>query len=497
MKSTCDTHESNSDPRQNDVWRIVLFSLVEVSARAMIHIMGFWMYFTQNVLGLGVFLGLVITPMFLLDAITDPIMASFFDRFECKFGKFKPIMAVGGLITVVPGLVIFLFPVEHSMPQWLVFSILTFMYILIIIGTTVLRTVSRAGQCIITQDPRQRPIYAMGKTIFEGVIMTLVSLIVTSSFFGEMQEPKVWHYSIIITSIMIIISIILSMVAISNRDNPTYYNLGSKKEKVSYFDFFNIIKKSSPLRRLLLASVSDSFAASIRGGLLIYLFANIIMNRSIYSLFDIVSSILLGIPILYLGVKYASKKGTAKAYLNVSYAQTILGVLGFFATITFLPADPTYVYGGLNINTFIVLTILGLYISTFGVSSSLVAALSGDLADYEYAESGKFMPAVIGAVVTTVSKVAESFKGIVLVSIMLICGFSGMGDEAKVQENVFINYSFYYSIAFSVFILPAIGHFLTILAMRKYPLDAETMERVSKLLLKDRGLGNSDEEKEV
>ncbi len=476
------------DPRQNHVWRIILFSLVEVSAKAMVHIMGFWMYFTQNVLGLGVFLGLVITPMFLIDAITDPLMASFFDKFESKYGKFKPIIAVGGLITVVPGLVIFFFPAETTMPNWLAFTILTLMYVLIVIGTTILRTSARAGQSIITQDPRQRPLYALGKTVFEGVIITVISLIVTSDIFGEMQDPKVWHYSIIITSIVIVISIALSMVAVSNRDNATYYHLGKKAEKINLLEFFKIIKTSGPLRRILLATVSDTFAASLRGGLSIYLFANIIMNRSIFSFFDIISSIALGIPILFIGIRYATKSGTSKAYLNVSYVQTILCILGFIATIVLIPADPNYVYGGININLVIVLTIFGTYISTFGISSSLIASLSGDLADYEYVENGKFIPAVIGAVITTVGKVAESLKGVILVAIMIFCGFSGMGDEAKVPENVFVNYRFYYAVAISVFILPAIGHFLTILAMKRYPLDDKTMQRVSKVLLKDRGL---------
>ncbi len=492
MRLFSELRNYEQDPRQNKLWRIILFSLVEVSAKATIHIMGFWMYFTQNVLGLGVFLGLVITPMFLIDAITDPLMASFFDRFESKYGKFKPIIAVGGIVTVVPGLVIFFFPAQTTMPNWLAFTILTAMYVLIVIGTTILRTTARAGQSIITQDPRQRPVYAIGKTVFEGVMMTTISLIITSNIFGEMQEPKVWHYSIVITSMLITFSIIVSMLSVSNRDNPTYYNLGNEKQKISIFEFFSIIKTSGPLKRILVATVSDTFASSIRGGLSIYLFANIIMNRSLFSFFDIVSSILLGLPILFIGIRYATKTGSAKAYLNVSYIQTTLCILGLFATILLLPADPNYVYPGLNINSVIVLTILGSYISTFGISSSLISSLSGDLADYEYVENGKFIPAVIGAVITTMGKVAESFKGFVLVSIMIYCGFKGMGDSAVVPENVFINHEFYYSIVIAVFGLPAIGHFLTIVAMRKYPLDDATMQRVSQVLLEDRGLANNE-----
>lgn len=489
MKLLRDLRNDGSDPRKNDMWRIILFSLVEVSAKAMVHIMGFWLYFTQNVLGLGVFLGLVMTPMVLLDAITDPLMASFFDKFESRWGKFKPIMAMGGLVTVIPGLVIFMFPADAGMPQWLAYVILTIMYALIVLGTTLLRTAARAGHAIITQDPRQRPLYAIGKTIFEGVIIMLVTLIISSDLFGEMQDPKVWNYSIIITAVLMVVSIAVAMKAISNRDSPVYYHLGGKvKQKLNVLEFFKIIRRSSPMRRILLATASDTFAASIRSGFAIYLFANIIMQRSVFSFFDIISSIALGLPILFIGIRYATKRGTAKTYLNVAYMQTILGVAGLIATVVLIPADPNYVFPGVNANLIIVLTVYGLYISTLGISSSLIAALSGDLSDYEYVKTGRFIPAIIGAVITTVSKIAESFKGILIVGIMLLCGFTGTGEAAKVPENVFVNERFYYSIILAVFILPAIGHFVTVLAMRKYPLDDTTMQEVSQIILKDRGL---------
>lgn len=477
-----------TDLRRNDIWRIILFSLVEVSSKAIAHMMGFWLYFTQNVLGLGVFLGLVITPMVILDAITDPLMASFFDRFESKKGKFKPIMILGGLIVVIPGFVIFMYPIESGLAQWLDFTILIFMYILIVLGTTVLKTAARAGQSIITQDPRQRPLYAMGRTVFEGVVIMAITLVLTSDIFGNMQQPEVWRYSIWFAAIMIIVSLIVSIKAISNRDNPTYYSIGNKREKVKIKEFFTIIGRSDPLRRLLFATASDTFATAIRGGLSIYLFANIIQQRSVYGFFDIISSIALGLPILFFGVRYATKHGSAETYLKVAYMQTILGIAGFVATVFLIPGDPLYVYPGINVNLVIVLLIFGLYISTLGISSSLISSLSGDLADYEYVQSGKFIPAVIGAVITTVGKIAESFKGIVLVAIMIYCGFNGTGSEAIVPENVFINMRFYYSILLAVFLLPALGHFITVLAMRKYPLSDKKMQEVSEILLIDRGL---------
>ena len=79
--------------------------------------------------------------------------------------------------------------------------------------------------------------------------------------------------------------------------------------------------------------------------------------------------------------------------------------------------------------------------------------------------------------------------------IMAFCGFSGSGEAAVVPENVFVNHRFYYCVLLSVFILPALGHLITYIAMRRYPLTDEVMQEVSLRIAKERGL-LSDEKKE-
>ena len=134
--------------------------------------------------------------------------------------------------------------------------------------------------------------------------------------------------------------------------------------------------------------------------------------------------------------------------------------------------------------------------STLGISSNLVNAMTGDLADYEFYQSGKFIPGTIGATLTFCNKIVSSCVGLVVTGIMLFCGFKGSGEVAVVPENVFVNYRFYYCVAVSVFILPAIGHFITYIAMRKYPLDAKTMNEVSLYIAEKRGVLRKEKAKE-
>lgn len=485
------------DPRKNDLWRILLFALNNSGGVSVMHILGKWSYYTQNVLQLGIFLTSVVSVMSILDAVTDPLIANLFDKFESKHGKYRPFMLVGGLMSFVPALVIFCYPVNTDIPLWVSYTILTIMYAIIVVGNTIVMTVTRAGQAIITQDPHQRPIYALGQTVFDAIIMGFVSIVITSNLVGNMQDAFVWRFAIIVLSAVSMILIVIAMKAISTRDNPRYYSLSKSKEPVKISEFLELIKRSSALRRLIAATVSDSVAASIRASLTIYLFANIIMQRSLSATFDIISSVALGAPVVLIGVFLATKKGSSAVYTKISVLQTFVSLLGFVLCLVFLPADPERTYSGLTFSVIIVLLVFGVYMSTLGVSSNLVTSMTGDLADYEYFEHGKFIPGIIGATLTFVKKMVGSVFGLLTTGIMLFCGFSSSGEASVVPENVFVNYRFYYCVLCAVFILPAIGHLITYIAMKKYPVTDKKMEEISQIMAKDRGMTKDEETVEV
>ncbi|MBR3768288.1 MAG: MFS transporter [Clostridia bacterium] len=488
IKSIINSYRNDgTDPRKNDAWRVLLFALNYAGGAAITIMMGKWSYYTQNVLQLGIMFASIHLPIRILDAITDPLIANMFDRYQ-KPGKFRLFMLVGALMSFVPAIGVFFYPVAPDIPLGVSFAILGTFYAIIIIGNTILMTATRAGQAIITQDPKQRPLYALGQTVSDALVSAFVSVVVTSNLIGDMQEPYVWRISIIVMSAVSIIFVIFAAKSISNRDNPTYYSMSEKNEQTKFTEFFVLIKRSKPIRSLLWATCSDSIAKSVRASLSIYLFANIIMNRGLTSVFDILNGVVLGAPVLVIGMYFASKKGSAKVYHEVSLIQTLVAAAGFFVTLIFLPADPEYTYTGVTFSVILVILVFGLYMSTLGISTNLENAMVGDLTDYEYLQSGKFIPGTIGAALTFVNKIASSVVGLITMGIMAFCGFSGSGAQAVVPENVFVNYRFYYCVLLSVFILPALGHLITYISMRKYPLTKEVMEDVSIKLAHERGL---------
>lgn len=485
-----------TDPRKNDAWRVLLFSLNYAGASAITIMTGKLPYFTQNVVLLGTFFALITMPARILDAITDPLIANWFDKYT-KNGKFRKFMITGALLSAAPALIVFFYPVVYDaelnptgphIPAWVSFLIFCLCNAVIVVGNTIVMTATRAGQAIITQDPKQRPLYALGQTVSDAIVSAFVSLVVTSNLFGSMQETFVWRVSIVVMSVVSVLCVMGGAKAISNRDNATYYNMAGKREETKITEFFSLIRRSKPIRSLLWATCSDAIAKSVRASLSIYLFANVIMNRGLTSAFDILNGVVLGAPVLVIGMFFASKKGSAKVYHKVSLIQTLVAFAGFLVTVIFLPDNPDYRYEGITFSIILVILCFGFYMSTLGISTNLENAMVGDLADYEYLQSGKFIPGTIGAAITFVNKLASSVMSLITVAIMAFCGFAGSGAASQVPENVYVNSRFYYCVLIAVFILPALGHLTTFIAMRKYPLTDEVMQEVSIRIAKERGL---------
>jgi Na+/melibiose symporter-like transporter len=484
-----------TDPRKNDIWRVLLFSLNYAGGSAITIMMGKWSYYTQNVLQLGIMFASVHLPIRILDAVTDPLIANLFDKYK-KPGKFRLFMIVGAVLSFIPALIVFFYPVNPDIPLIASFLILGGCYAVVIIGNTILMTATRAGQAIITQDPRQRPLYALGQTVSEAIVSVFVTIVVTSNLIGSMQEPFVWRLSIVVMSVVSFVLVLSAAKAIENRDNTIYYSMQAHESETKITEFYSLIKRSKPLRCLLWATCSDSIAKSVRGSLSIYLFANIIMNRGLVSAFEIINGVAISVPVLLVGMYFASKKGSAVVYHRVSIVQTIIAAAGFLITLFFLPPDPEHTYNGITFSVIIVILSFGLYISTLGISTNLENAMIGDLTEYEYLQSGKFIPGTIGAALTFVNKIASSGVGIITMAIMAFCGFSGSGEDTVVPENVFVNYRFYYCVLISVFILPALGHLITYISMKNYPLTDEVMQEVSLKVAAERGLLSQEQTEE-
>lgn len=461
---------------KNKVWRIGLFAFNNSASNTLNTLIGFYALFTQNVLVLGTVMALTIMPMRIFDGITDPIAGNILDKLTTKFGRYRPYMVIGNAIGIIAVLGIFFFPKNSGLSTLTVQIIMVLLYAVYIIGFTLQTTATRAGQSLITSDPKQRPWYTLFDVCGSGFSAGLLTILITGDIISsDMYDIRLWHIVTIIVVLMSIVFTCLAVIGISTRDKPEFYNTGNK-QKIRFIEFVHLFKRNKPLRRLIYAASSDKLAAQLKGLVMIYFFSNIVLSKSINATFTIITAV-VGVVIVVLGSKYAMNKGTTNAFVSVSKMEIITSFLPFLLCLVFIPVG-TSIFQGFNIGLILILVVYGFYIGLTGISTNLIFPMLGDISDYELLNTSKFIPGTIASMFSFVDKLISSFAGLILAGIMIVSGFTS-GSDAVVPLNTYINSTFYYLILTAIFLIPCAGHIISVIALRNYPLTEKRMTEIS------------------
>ena len=136
-------------------------------------------YFLTGIVGVDVVLaGSITTIMRMWDGVTDPIIGYVVDKTNTKFGKNRPFIVIGNVILLATSGIIYI--VTPHLPQAARFPFYIVMYMLYIIGYTCQCVVTKSAQTCLTNDPAQRPIFAMFDTVYNSLIFALLPVVVTN-----------------------------------------------------------------------------------------------------------------------------------------------------------------------------------------------------------------------------------------------------------------------------------------------------------------------------
>ena len=225
--------------------------------------------FGNTVLGIAtVFASFMVTGMRVFDAITDPIIGALMDKTNGRFGKFRPFMVIGSVIMAVSVICLYILtPFVPASMMGLRYALFILLYAVWVIGYTFQTSVTRAAQAVLTNDPKQRPLFTIFNTIGSlagmGVMQFIGPILARDNIFGDYNRS--WFAAI--TPIGICISVLLTILAIIGiweKDQPKYFGLGGgKQEKVKVSEYIDIIKANKPLQRLMVAGGACKLALSI------------------------------------------------------------------------------------------------------------------------------------------------------------------------------------------------------------------------------------------
>ena len=150
------------------LYQLVLFPLNNGATNVYyVLVLSYIATFGSNVLALGtLFASVMVTAMRLCDAITDPIIGALMDRTNGKFGKFRPFMAIGNLIMAASILVLYgITPMIPDTMMWARYAAFVGLYFVWVIGYTFQTSCTRSGQTVLTNDPKQRPLFTIFNTV--------------------------------------------------------------------------------------------------------------------------------------------------------------------------------------------------------------------------------------------------------------------------------------------------------------------------------------------
>ena len=442
--------------------------------------------FGENILGLIGFASVMVTVMRLFDAITDPIIGSLMDKTSTRFGKFRPFMVIGNVIMAVSVLILYICtPAIPKELLWARYVAFTLLYMVWVIGYTFQTSVTRAAQAVLTNDPKQRPLFTIFNTVGSlagmGVMQFIGPVLAGDGFFGDYNAS--WFA--VMTPIGIVVSVVLTILAIIgiwHKDNEKYFGLGGKQERVKIAEYVQIVKTNKPLQRLMVAGGGCKLALSIATNVtvLCMLYGAMMGNYDGLYLPMMVLGYVFSAPFFLLTVRTAQKHGQKRSlmtYITVALL-CYVGVLALL--LLWKQGDPNWNLsflsnGKLNINLYTILFLLffgvgyGAYYSTADMPIPMVA----DCADYETYRSGKFIPGIMGTLFSLVDKLVSSLSSTVVFVAVSFIGYVGLPTKTT-PYMAGMNW-----VVIALFCLvPMCAWLLTLLAMRGYELDGQRIKTI-------------------
>ena len=484
-------------------------------------ILSFIATFGNVVLGLGMaFASFMITGMRVFDAITDPIIGALMDKTDGKFGKFRPFMVIGNAIMAVS--VILLYMVTPLVPEtmmWLRYVLFVVLYAVWVIGYTFQTSVTRSAQPVLTNDPKQRPLFTVFNTIGSlagmGLIQVLGMVIASDGIAGDYNQS--WFA--IMTPIGIIVSILLTIVAIIGiweKDQTKYFGMGNKQENLKIREYWEIIKANKPLQRLMIAGGGCKLALSIATNLTVLCMiygcmtqfgvitneAGNLVSQNRYDTLNAVMMVLgyvFSAPFFALTVRTSQKYGQKKSlmtYVGVALA-CYVGVLVLLllwkpetAALNLSLFEGNILHSDFNlfagrifgenfkitINLYTVAFILcfGIGYGAYYATADMPIPMVADCADYETYRSGKFIPGIMGTLFSLVDKLVSSLSAtVVALVISLTAGLDVLPTKATPYTP-----GMNWAVIICFCIIPMLAWAATLWAMKGYKLTGERIKEI-------------------
>ena len=461
------------------LWRIGGFALNNTATNLYLFFMMYVSYYLTGFVGVGTVLASSFsTIMRLWDGVTDPFVGMMVDKTNGKFGKNRPFIVVGNVILAVTSFI--MFNVTHKLPEntTLRFTFFTIMSCIYYLGYTAQCVVTKSAQSAMTNDPKQRPLFAVFDSIFNSLLFTGLAIIIAAmaekhgGFYAESLYTEMW----LMTAVASAVCTVIAVIAIAPKDRPEFFGLGTAT-KITLKDYVDCIAHNRAIQMLIISASTDKLAAQAKTATVTICMFGVLVGN--YALNGTISGILMvpNMIIIMLAVRgIASTLGQRKAMLIGSWAgmaicalQAVLWLFGDYKSMA--NAD-----GSLNWSFFTIahigLTLL--FSGANALAGSLVIPMTADCADYEVYRTGKYVPGMMGTLFSFVDKMISSAAPMIAGLLFAAVGYADKLPDVSSPYST----GLHYVTVFLAFGLIIVGLLCNVIAMKYYPLTKEKMEEI-------------------
>ena len=464
------------------MWEIMMYALNNTSTNTYMMVVGYISYFLIGIVGLAsVLAGSIVTIMRIWDGVTDPFVGMMVDKTNGKFGKNRPFIVIGQIILCVTSYIAF--HVTHKLPQGVRFPFYVVVLMVYYLGYTCQCVVTKSAQSCMTNDPKQRPMFASFDGVFNTLLFAILGIIIPRiadgyTDVGGYASTQFLHTLWLMTAIMSACFTTIAVISITPKDRPEFFGTG-KPIKVGIKDYWDTLKNNRAIQMLVLSASTDKLGSSAKSSaVMVAMFACIagsnLLQSNVTGLVTIPSTIVCFLFISFFATRLGQRKAMligSVGGLVINGALAALWLLGDPTTMTSNPAT-----GALNWGYFLILyLVLTIIAAGFqGISGNIVIPMTADCADYEVYRTGKYVPGLMGTLFSFVDKLVSSLATTLVALFYSMVGFK---DALPDTLTPYSDGIFWATIGCFV-LLPIVGWLCNVVAMHFYPLTKEKMEEI-------------------
>ena len=253
----------------------------------------------------------------IFDAVTDPLIGHYSDRYRARTGTRKPFMLVGGLCLIPCSYFLFVPPVEVTVVYFTLWSLLFYLTL-----TSIMIPMYAWASELCSDSVERTTLFTVLN--FVGQVGGLLFFLIPFLPLFETSEitPETLRVSVVIGSILLLIGLYCAMKYVPNGPPLVVEELAEKGEsnqpKTSVFiDMYNAVKSNKPFQIFILAYLCYGLGMGMFGGLF-FIFVDAFLGQgeifATLAVIGLVSGLLLT-PVVY---KIVLLMGKRKTWLTAS-----------------------------------------------------------------------------------------------------------------------------------------------------------------------------------